>query len=978
MKSWCRNRVAVKRSSRSAAHLWVAFGTVAALCLGHVAQPAQTIRAQAGLHEGQSFSGRIVSPVVPAAVSLIREYEFPTPKGGPSIINVDGKDGIWVAMARAGKIGHLRGGELREYALPANSFPVGVATDGAGGVWYSDIRRNKIGRLDSGSGEVKDFAVPTKDSWPFSLAFDRNGMLWFTERVGNKIGRLDPATGEVKEFDVPSQNCQPAGLAVTPDGQIFFTENSGHKIGHLNPKTGQLLEYKLPTPMIPSLYYGLAGITSDKQGNIWFAVLDGRLGHIRRRGPGYEEIKEIALPTPSTRPAGIAVDAWGIVWFTELDGNSISSYNDALGEFRRYPIPTGSPDLRPMGPPEVTARGEMPVPGNSAKTSRPFGIAVDSKGEVWFSEQYAHKVGKLSPPPVEIFQPAATVSGTTAPLKVQMRSVEKHDLKYFVDGKPIPAGHQLDLTLLSPGSHTFQVFASRGGRQAATASSTFNVVPTLETVRELLGKAARSGELDAATLRKLRQPFQAAQMKIAEGKTDVARQQLRQMLKELSHPAQSGDGLRRLMLENLRYLDRFGKRTYQVEITDRPPYFSPHRITVEVGDTVTWVFKDPGRKSGQSSQKASVLSARNAEFNSPALVEGETWSHTFSQEGEYEYLDKSNIAARGSVFVTTRTTEILEFPMLGPDRVPGVLAVDAQDNIWFTAGGGGFSRLAAVPLNNKIGKLSPDGKITEFETPTIESGPTSIHVGREGHIWFTERGGNKLGELDPATGKIKEYEIPSPMSAATGITVDPEGRVWYAAKMSSKIGVLDPATGQIKEYATPTPKSQPSTITYDHDGNIWFDERASDKIVRLNPKTGEMREYAVPTHGSRTVGLVPDKRGHVWFLELGANKVGRLEVETGAVVEYAIPTKYSSPFKLTLDSYGRVWFTQAFGNKIGVLHNDRFYEFAIPTAESMPGGIATDSKGNIWFTEQAGNKIGLIPLAANIPPDAFGEASAPR
>lgn len=919
------------------------------------------------------------SPANSTSVAVMSEYEFPTLRGGPSIISVDRNRVVWVALARAGKIGRLDNGETREYSLPANSFPVGLVIDASGQVWYSDIRRNKIGRLNPSTGELKDFDVPTKDSWPFSLAFDAKGALWFTERVGNKIGRLDTASGEIQEFIVPSPNCQPAGLAVTPEGQVFFTENSGHKIGNLNPRTGKLIEHQVPTPMKASLYYGLAGITSDPQGNIWFAILDGRLGYIRRHGQSYEDVKEIALPSATTRPAGVSVDAWGIVWFTELDGNSISSYNPMLQEFRRYPVPTGEPDPRPKGPPEVTARGDLPVPGNLAKTSRPFGIAVDLEGTVWFSEQYGHKVGRLSPPRLEIFQPQGLVRGTSTRVKVQTRAINGATVEYFVDDQRVAPGDKIDIAFFGPGGHTFRAVASVRGTPLSAASSTFNLSPTLENVRQLLSRGARkNGGLDGPLSLKLQQLLQSAERKTIAGETTLAREELRAMIDELERIPQADNRVHGLLLESLRYIDRFGRSEHYVEVSDRPPYFTPTKITIEAGDTVTWVAKDESRETPRVERVITLLAARNAEFASPPMLDGQTWSHTFAREGNYEYLNTTLGDPAGVVVVKARTTRMLEFPMLGPDRVPGVLAVDAHDNVWFTAGGGGFSRLAAVSLNNRIGRLSPDGKITEFETPTIESGPTSIHIGNEGDVWFTERGGNKIGRLHPETGKLTEYDIPTPMSVATGITVDGDGLVWYASKMASKVGMLNPKTGAIKEYDTPTPKSQPSTITFDGQGNIWFDERANDRIVRLNPKTGEMREYEVPTQGSRVVGLVPDNRGHVWFLELGANKVGRLDTETAMVVEYAIPTKYSSPFKLTIDAQGRVWFTQAFGNKVGVLIDGKFAEFAIPTPESMPGGITTDSKGNVWFTEQAGNKIAMIPSGARFPPEMFAGSVFPH
>jgi streptogramin lyase len=934
----------------------------ALLLIGVIQISANSIRAQL-VTAHADLANSTSSP----SSSLISEFTFPTLRSGPSIINVDQNGGVWVALARAGKIGHLSSGEMREYSLPANSFPVGLVVDRSGQVWYSDIRRNKIGKLDRATGELKDFDIPTKDSWPFSLAFDSHGKLWFTERVGNKIGSLDPTTGEVREFDVPSPNCQPAGLAITPEGQLFFTENSGHKIGQLNPKTGKLIEHTVPTAMKQSLFYGLAGITSDQRGNIWFAILDGRLGFIKRNEAGaYEPVREIPLPTSTTRPAGVAVDRWAIVWFTELDGNSISSYNPTLDQFRRYQIPTGAPDAQPKGPPEVTARGELPVPGNVAKTSRPFGIAVDAQGTVWFSEQYAHKVGKLSPPRVEIFQPQGLIGGTSAGVKVQSRPIDNASLQYFIDDRQIAVGERFDTTSLTPGRHRFHAVLARNGQTVSSAASTFYLQPGVANVRQLLSAMRNRSELNASTALNLRRLLESAERSISAGETTEARRQLREMIVTLESQSLAPNGKSQLLLETLRYMDRFGRNQYYVEVSDRAPCFSPLKITIEVGDTVTWVTKTTG--------SSSVLAARNGEFTSPSLSGAQTFSHTFTREGNYEYLNTAADNVTATVTVKTRTLQIREFPMLATDRVPGVLAIDRENNVWFTEGGGGFSRLAAIPLNNRIGRLSPDGKITEFETPTMESGPTSIHIGKEGDVWFTERGGNKIGRLHPATGAITEYDIPTPMSVATGITVDAEGLIWYASKMASKIGRLDPKTGAIKEFDTPTAKSQPSTITSDAQGNIWFDERANDRIVRFDPRSGQMREYEVPTQGSRVVGLVPDHQGHVWFLELGANKVGRLDAETGMVLEYSIPTKYSSPFKLTLDQYGRVWFTQAFGNKVGVLANGKFVELAIPTAESMPGGITTDSRGNIWFSEQAGNKIAMIPSGATFSLEIFTDA----
>ena len=56
-------------------------------------------------------------------------------------------------------------------------------------------------------------------------------------------------------------------------------------------------------------------------------------------------------------------------------------------------------------------------------------------------------------------------------------------------------------------------------------------------------------------------------------------------------------------------------------------------------------------------------------------------------------------------------------------------------------------------------------KINEYTLPMKKSGPYGITVGHDGAIWFTENGGNRIGRIS-LDGKITEYAVP---------TLDPGG-----------------------------------------------------------------------------------------------------------------------------------------------------------------------------------------------------------
>ena len=57
--------------------------------------------------------------------------------------------------------------------------------------------------------------------------------------------------------------------------------------------------------------------------------------------------------------------------------------------------------------------------------------------------------------------------------------------------------------------------------------------------------------------------------------------------------------------------------------------FTPNVLTVNIGETVVWTNKD--------SASHTVTSDNGNELNSEALATGKSYSHLFSQTGEFEY-----------------------------------------------------------------------------------------------------------------------------------------------------------------------------------------------------------------------------------------------------------------------------------------------------------------------------------------------------
>jgi len=81
--------------------------------------------------------------------------------------------------------------------------------------------------------------------------------------------------------------------------------------------------------------------------------------------------------------------------------------------------------------------------------------------------------------------------------------------------------------------------------------------------------------------------------------------------------------------------------TRTVDITQAG--FTPDRITIAYGDTVTWTNKDVSNHQ--------VLADQAAFPTSPVLAPNQTYSHTFTRSGSFGYRDALDTRRRGTVIV---------------------------------------------------------------------------------------------------------------------------------------------------------------------------------------------------------------------------------------------------------------------------------------------------------------------------------------
>lgn len=214
-----------------------------------------------------------------------------------------------------------------------------------------------------------------------------------------------------------------------------------------------------------------------------------------------------------------------------------------------------------------------------------------------------------------------------------------------------------------------------------------------------------------------------------------------------------------------------------------------------------------------------------------------------------------------------------------------------KDSLWFTETG-----------KNKIARIDPSGKITEYAIPTKGSKPFDIQHGPGGAMWFTESGVGKIGKID-STGKITEYSVGEANDAPTSL-MEQSGAIWFTEIGSGRIGRLT-TSGAVSHIAA-GPGQLTGDITNSSDGALWATKKSS--VLRLKPD-GTQTEFPLP--GVVNTGAIFGHDDGVYIGAIKADGQGAiLSVSaTGQVQEYDLPRKHLLPAALALDPDGGFFMT---------------------------------------------------------------------
>ncbi len=324
---------------------------------------------------------------------------------------------------------------------------------------------------------------------------------------------------------------------------------------------------------------------------------------------------------------------------------------------------------------------------------------------------------------------------------------------------------------------------------------------------------------------------------------------------------------------------------------------------------------------------------------------------------------------RGKIGRITPAGAVTEFTLPTDYFTPGDIAAGPDGNVWFT------ERSQFTPGLGKIGRITPSGSITEFTLPAPpalvalvnpDSYATALSAGPDGNVWFTDQNNRLIGRITPQ-GTITEFPLPrptsllGPLSAGAfpdGITAGPDGALWFTEMINTGVNV-GYAVGRIAPDGTVTTPASlqlvPTGIVTGADGNLWVQEGTGPggaplgRLARISPQ-GTVTEYTITPSG-RLDGIAAGPDGRIWLIDAADNQVVRVDRNGSVRDTFAVPTAGSSPAGIAAGPPNVVWFTEYDAGKIGVVtpSADANVAYVGAVYQDMLGRSGTQAELNAWL-----------------------------
>ncbi|MFQ5690096.1 MAG: lyase [Gemmatimonadota bacterium] len=179
----------------------------------------------------------------------------------------------------------------------------------------------------------------------------------------------------IVEWKVPHPQSRPRDPYVAPDGRVWFVGQRSDYVAVFDPETESFRKYDLDEGTGPH------NLIVAEDGTVYYS--GNRAAHIGRLDPRTGRIRKIPMPDPRARdPHTLIWGSTGNIWFTVQGGNYIGHLDVATDR--------------------VELIGAPVVESGRGRSSRPYGIKLDSKGRPWVALFNTNLIARVEPASLEL------------------------------------------------------------------------------------------------------------------------------------------------------------------------------------------------------------------------------------------------------------------------------------------------------------------------------------------------------------------------------------------------------------------------------------------------------------------------------------------------------------------------------------------------------------------------------------------------
>jgi virginiamycin B lyase len=233
---------------------------------------------------------------------------------------------------------------------------------------------------------------------------------------------------QIDEWEVPWEQSRPRDPYVGPDGRVWFVGQRSHYAAFLDPATGEFERYDLDDGTGPH------NLIVDEGGTVWYA--GNLVRHIGKLDPETGAIEKFMMPDERARdPHTLVFDGQGDMWFTIQGGNFVGKFFKETGMVELVQAPE--------------------VEGGRSRSSRPYGITIDSRDRPWIALFNTNLIATVDPSSMEL--KTFELPEGSRPRRLVVSS---DDRIWYVDYQRGMLGR------LDPGSGEVEEWASPGGAES--------------------------------------------------------------------------------------------------------------------------------------------------------------------------------------------------------------------------------------------------------------------------------------------------------------------------------------------------------------------------------------------------------------------------------------------------------------------------------------------------------------------------------